>query len=156
MTVILVTSLCWWLYDGDWFQMLVTESLCWRLFSLCSWFLQCIKSVTNILNLSLTHFVFNIRPQHRVSFNLRYLDPNRVNLVRCNKDDYHHVSCLQKRNCLRNQNQAIVRPASNNLYHINNSIRAAKTNLERFNFRWLKFRAEIQGWNSRWSYFLTI
>ena len=101
---------------------------------------QCIKSVTNILNLSPTHFVFNIRPQHRVTFEFRYLDPNRVNLVRCNKDDYHHVSCLQKRNCLRNQNQAIVRPASNNLYHINNSIRAAKTNLERFHFRWLKFR----------------
>ena len=43
----LVTSLCWWLYDGDWFQMLVAESLCW-------WFFQCIKSVTNILNRSQT------------------------------------------------------------------------------------------------------
>ena len=31
-TVMLVTSLCWWLYDGDWIQMLVAESLCWRLF----------------------------------------------------------------------------------------------------------------------------
>ena len=48
----LVTSLCWWLYDGDWFEMLVAESLCWRLFSLCWWFSQCIKSVTNILNRS--------------------------------------------------------------------------------------------------------
>ena len=48
VTVMLVTSLCWWLYDGDWFEM--TESLCWRLFSLCWWFSQCIKSVTNILN----------------------------------------------------------------------------------------------------------
>ena len=50
----LVTSLCWWLYYGDWFQMLVAESLCWRLFSLCRWFCQCIKSVTNILNRSPT------------------------------------------------------------------------------------------------------
>ena len=32
--------------------MLVTESLCWRLFSLCWWFSQCIKSITNILNRS--------------------------------------------------------------------------------------------------------
>ena len=38
---------CWWLYDGYWFQMLVAESLCW-------WFSQCIKSVTNILNRSTT------------------------------------------------------------------------------------------------------
>ena len=45
-------NLCWWLYDGDWFQMLVAESLCWRLFSLCWWISQCIKSVTNISNLS--------------------------------------------------------------------------------------------------------
>ena len=52
VTVMLVTSLCWWLYDGDWFQMLVAESLCWRLFSLCWRFSQCIKSVTNILNRS--------------------------------------------------------------------------------------------------------
>ena len=50
----LVTSLCWWLYDSDWFEMLVAESLCWRLFSWCWWFSQCIKSVTNILNQSPT------------------------------------------------------------------------------------------------------
>ena len=56
---------CWWLYDGDWFEMLVAESLCWRLFSLCWWFSQCIKSVTNISNLSPTHLVSNIRHQHR-------------------------------------------------------------------------------------------
>ena len=61
----LVTSLCWWLYDGDWFQMFVAESLCWRLFSLCWWFSQCIKSVTNISNLSPTHLVSDIRHQHR-------------------------------------------------------------------------------------------
>ena len=52
--VMLVTSLCWWLYDDDWFEMLVAESLCWRLFPLCPWFSQCIKSVTNILNRSTT------------------------------------------------------------------------------------------------------
>ena len=52
--MILVTSLCWWLYDGDWFQMLVAESFCWRLFLLCWRFSQCIKSVTNILNRSPT------------------------------------------------------------------------------------------------------
>ena len=50
----LVTSLCWWLYDGDRFEMLVAESLCWWLFSLCWWFSLCIKSVTNILNRSPT------------------------------------------------------------------------------------------------------
>ena len=32
VTVMLVTSLCWWLNDGDWFQMLVADSLCERLF----------------------------------------------------------------------------------------------------------------------------
>ena len=61
----LVTSLCWWFYESDWFQMLVEESLCWRIFSLCCWFFQCIKSVTNIWNLSPTHLVSNIRHQHR-------------------------------------------------------------------------------------------
>ena len=50
VTVMLATSLCWCLYDGDWFQMLVAKSLCWRLFSLCWRFSLCIKSVTNILN----------------------------------------------------------------------------------------------------------
>ena len=71
VTVMLVTSLCWWLYDGDWFEMLVAESLCWRLFSLC-WDLINVKighqhpeSVTNISNLSPTHLVSNIRHQHR-------------------------------------------------------------------------------------------
>ena len=49
----LVTSLCWWLYDSDWFERLVAKSLCWRLFPLCWWFFQCMKSVTNILNPSL-------------------------------------------------------------------------------------------------------
>ena len=54
VTVMLVTSLCWWLYDGDRFEMLVAESLCWRLFSLCWWFSRFIKWVTNILNRSPT------------------------------------------------------------------------------------------------------
>ena len=44
----------WWLYDENWFQMLVAQSLCWRLISLCWWFSQGIKSVTNILNRSPT------------------------------------------------------------------------------------------------------
>ena len=61
MTVMLVTSLCWWLYDGDWFEMLVAGSLCWRLFSLCWWFSPCNKSVTNISNLSPTQLVSNTR-----------------------------------------------------------------------------------------------
>ena len=65
VTVMLVTSLCWWLYDGDWFQMLVAESLCWRLFFVMLVIFQCIKSVTNISNLSQTHLVSNIRHQHR-------------------------------------------------------------------------------------------
>ena len=65
VTVMLVTSLYKWLYHGDWFQMLVVETLCWRLFSLWLWFLQYIKSVTNISNLSPTHLVSNIRHQHR-------------------------------------------------------------------------------------------
>ena len=65
VTVMLVTTLCWWFYDGDRFKMSVTESLCWRLFPLCWWFFQCIKSVTNISNLSPIHFVSNIRHQHR-------------------------------------------------------------------------------------------
>ena len=34
--------------------MLVAESLCWRLFSWCWWFSQCIQSVTNNLNRSPT------------------------------------------------------------------------------------------------------
>ena len=65
VTVLLVTTVCWWLNDGDRFEMLVVESLCWRLFSLCWWFSQCIKSVINISNLSQTHLVINIRQQHR-------------------------------------------------------------------------------------------
>jgi len=52
MTMMLVTSLCWW-------------SQRWRLFAWCWW---CIKSVTNILNrspISQTHLVTNIRRQHQ-------------------------------------------------------------------------------------------
>ena len=47
VTVMSVTSLCWWLYDGDWFEMLVAEWLCWRLFRYVSDFL-------NVLNRSPT------------------------------------------------------------------------------------------------------
>ena len=59
VTAMLVTTLCWRLYDGDWFQMLMAESLCWRLFSLCWRISQCIKSVTNILNRSPTSQTFH-------------------------------------------------------------------------------------------------
>ena len=70
VTVILlamVTSLCWWLYEGDWFEMLVTESLCWRLFRYVDDFLnvlnrsptsktchQHIWSQTSVTNIDLT------------------------------------------------------------------------------------------------------
>jgi len=84
MIVMLVTSLCWWLYDGNWFERLVAESLFWRLLSLCNItyvgdFLNVLnrdllnpiiighqhpESVTNVSNLS-THLVSNIRHQHR-------------------------------------------------------------------------------------------
>ena len=46
VTVMLVTSFRWWLYDGDWFDMLVAESF-------------------NMSNLSPTHLVSIIRHQHR-------------------------------------------------------------------------------------------
>ena len=65
VTVMLVTSLFWWLYDGDWFENLMTKSFCWQLCSLCWWFPQWMKSITNISNLSPTHLVSNIRQQHR-------------------------------------------------------------------------------------------
>ena len=52
--------------------MMVTDLRCWwqnhyvdDFFSLCWWFSQCIKSVTNISNLSPTHLVYNIRHQHQ-------------------------------------------------------------------------------------------
>ena len=56
VTVMLVTSLGWWLYDGDWFEMLVAESLCWPLFSLCfpMYLIGHFFSITNILNRSTT------------------------------------------------------------------------------------------------------
>ena len=37
VTVMLVTSLCWWLNDGDHFKMLVTKKVCWWHFSACWW-----------------------------------------------------------------------------------------------------------------------
>ena len=63
VAVMLVTSLCWWLYDGDIFEMLVAKSLCWR-------FSQCIKSVSNNSELSPTHLVSNIRHQHPCNLKL--------------------------------------------------------------------------------------
>ena len=37
VTVMLVTSWCWWLNDGDHFKMLVTKKVCWWHFSACWW-----------------------------------------------------------------------------------------------------------------------
>ena len=73
-----------WKFNFDWWQwcwchryvgdfMMVTDLRCWWqnhyvgdfFFLLCWWFFQCIKSVTNILNLSPTHLVSNIRHQHQ-------------------------------------------------------------------------------------------
>ena len=49
VTVMLATSLCWWLYDGDCFEMLVAESLCWRL---SQWIgHQHLKLITNTFGL---------------------------------------------------------------------------------------------------------
>ena len=59
----LVTSLYWWLYDGDRLEMPVAESLCLRLF-------QYTKSVIHISNLSPTHLVSNICHQHMICFNM--------------------------------------------------------------------------------------
>ena len=59
---------CWWLKDdGDNFKMLVTETLCWWLFSICWLLFQCIESVTHISKLPTTHFVSNIRHKHLYS-----------------------------------------------------------------------------------------
>ena len=67
-SVMLTTTLCWWLYDGNRFKMLVTESICWKLFALCWLFLNVsnyhyFRWVTNIPKLSPTHFVSNILGQ---------------------------------------------------------------------------------------------
>jgi len=57
VTVMLMTSLCWWLYDGDWFQILVAE--CWRFFRYVGDFL-------NVLNRSpnLSHICHTFGLQH--------------------------------------------------------------------------------------------
>ena len=73
--VMLVTSLCWRLYNGDWFQMLIAESLCWRLS-------QCIKSVTNILNRSPTFQTCHQHiwsPTSVTNINVTY-DPNFIQI----------------------------------------------------------------------------
>ena len=48
--VMLMTSLFWLLNFDDRFEMLLGESICWRLCSLFWWFSQCIKSIINFLN----------------------------------------------------------------------------------------------------------
>ena len=70
----LVTSGCWWLYLGDNFWILVTEFRYWwhlldvdaqRLCYERMLVTKTAKTVTNISKLSATHFVSNIRHQHR-------------------------------------------------------------------------------------------
>ena len=64
-TVMLVTTLCRWIYDGDRFNILATESLCWRLSS-CWWCL--VYQVIGHQHLKIvTLFVSNICHQHRCS-----------------------------------------------------------------------------------------
>ena len=49
VTVMLVASLCRWLYDGDWFEMLEAESLCWQLLSLCWWFFNVLYDIICVI-----------------------------------------------------------------------------------------------------------
>ena len=68
--MILVTTSCWWICDGDSIKMLVTKS--WNCDFFCYfgdfsiWGIghQHLTSVINIWKLSSTHFVSNIRHQH--------------------------------------------------------------------------------------------
>ena len=62
VTVMLVTSFRWWLYDGDWFDMLVAESF-------------------NMSNLSPTHLVSNIRHQHRCNRTKSFQNFNTQKLI---------------------------------------------------------------------------
>ena len=63
VTVLLVQSLCWWLYDVDWFQMLMAKSLPMTFFVMLLIFPMYLighqhsESVTNTLNRSPTHLV---------------------------------------------------------------------------------------------------
>ena len=68
--VVMLVTLWWWLIWDVGATNLVAKSLCWRLFTLCWWFSQYIKLVTNILNRSPTHLVSNIRHRHRCNQNI--------------------------------------------------------------------------------------
>jgi len=71
----LVTSLYRWLYDGDWFQMLVT------------W--------VQSLRFSTTHFVINVRQQHQCKpFKIELPTPNKVDLI----SDIRYVTYLMSHN----------------------------------------------------------
>ena len=63
--MLLVTTLCRWLYDGDSFKMSAAESLCWWLFFFMLMNSQIKESVTNISKLSSTLTVSIICHQHR-------------------------------------------------------------------------------------------
>jgi len=72
---------CWWQRKvGDF--LMVTDLRCWwqnhyvddfflNVGPHCWWLFQCIKSVTNISNLSPTHLISNIRHQHRCDYQHR-------------------------------------------------------------------------------------
>ena len=63
----LVTTLCWWLNDGDSFKILVAELFCWWLFSLRWWyFLRIGHPVSNLAFNHASNIVINICHQHRV------------------------------------------------------------------------------------------
>ena len=67
--LMLVTTLCQWLYDkdvGDRFNMLATIFVMWVIFNVSNWSPN-LKSVAKILQFSPTHFVSNIHNQHRWS-----------------------------------------------------------------------------------------
>ena len=88
--------------NGDRFKMLVTESLCWRLFSWCWWFShQHPESATNISNLSPTHLVTNICHQHRCSHKKRSIpwtqieSLNEIKRIWVKSENFLYVGSLE-------------------------------------------------------------
>ena len=98
VTVMLATSWCWWLYDGNWFEVefewwnlrLVAELLCWRLFSLCWWFSECSKSVTNTFGL-----------QHPLPTSMKPFSISSSHEITSRKPNKAHSRPLLRRKLLR-------------------------------------------------------
>ena len=65
----------WHRYVGDRFEILVTESICSLFFSLCWWFFQYIKSVTN-------------------TFGLRHPSPTSHDKITFNRDFHIYRNCF--------------------------------------------------------------